>query len=91
MNHTNITIPIPISDDIRCWWFRKKIQFLRKCVEQVNKLYKKYCERKRSDFTGETEDISPDDTKELWNLLQTVRDLGYDISEDYRSIVSDGY
>ena len=57
----------------------------------MNKLYKKYCERKRSDFTGETEDISPDDTKELWNLLQTVRDLGYDISEDYRSIVSDGY
>ena len=91
MKHINITIPIPIPDDIRCWWFRKKIQFLCKCVEQVNKLYKKYCKRKRSDFTGEIEDISPDDTKELWNLLQTVRDLGYDISEDYRSIVSDGY
>ncbi len=50
-----------------------------------------FVRRKRSDFTGEIEDISPDDTKELWNLLQTVRDLGYDISEDYRSIVSDGY
>ena len=91
MKHINITIPIPIPDDIRCWWFRKRIQFLRKRIERVRNLYNKYYEGKRTGFDERIGDISPDDTKELWNLLQTVRELACDISEDYRSIVSDGY
>ena len=69
----------------------KRIQFLRKRIERVRNLYNKYYEGKRTGFYERIEDISHDDTKELWNLLQIVRELACDINEDYRSIVSDGY
>lgn len=76
---------------IKRWLFKKKVHLLYNCIKYINKLYNKYCRKQRIPLLGEIDDITPDDTKELWNLLQTVRDLGYDISEDYRSIVSDGY
>lgn len=74
---------------IKHWWYAKKVHFLCKCVKQINKLYNKYCKKYKIPLLGEIEDITPEETRELWYLLQAVRDLEYDIWKVYYAINDD--
>lgn len=80
MKHINITIPIPNSYDIKGWWFRMKVNYLRKRIERTIVLYNKHCKKKRIFFDDCIEGISPAETKALWDLLRTVRDLEANIA-----------
>ena len=75
--------------NIKRWWFKQKIHFLFKCIKQINKLYNKYCRKPIIPLLGEIEDITPEETGELWYLLRAVRDLEYDIEKQYHAIDDD--
>ena len=74
---------------IKRWWFKKKVHFLCKCVKQINKLYNKYCKKHKIPLLEEIDDITSEEARELFYLLQSVRDLEYDIWKDYHAIYSD--
>nr|DAG98476.1 MAG TPA: hypothetical protein [Crassvirales sp.] len=75
--------------NIKRWWFKKKIHFLCNCIKQINKLYNKHCRKQRIPLLGEIDNITPEETRELWYLLQAVRDLEYDIWKVYHAIDDD--
>nr|DAR09500.1 MAG TPA: hypothetical protein [Caudoviricetes sp.] len=72
--------------NIKYWWFKKKIQFLHSCVKHVDRLYNKYCKKHRVPMLGEIDDITPEEARELFYFLQSVRDLEYDIWKVYHAI-----
>lgn len=74
---------------IKHWLFKKKVHLLYNCIKYINKLYNKYCRKQRIPLLGEIDDITPEETRELWYLLQAVRDFEYDIWRDYHAIDDD--
>lgn len=74
---------------IKCWWFKKKIHFLCNRIKYINKLYNKYCRKHRIPLLEEIDNITPEETRELWYLLQAVRDLEYNVCGDYHAIDDD--
>ena len=63
--------------------FRKKLQFLTKSVKQIDELYNNLFRSKRNYLLDELEDMTCENSKELWNLLHAVRELELSIELDW--------
>ena len=63
--------------------FRKKLQFLTKSVKQIEELYNNLLRSKRNYLLDELEDMTCENSKELWNLLHAVRELELNIELDW--------
>lgn len=63
--------------------FRKKLQFLTKSVKQIDELYNNLLRSKRNYLLDELEDMTCENSKELWNLLHAVRELELSIELDW--------